>query len=95
MIKVTIINDGMSFEVPKSSRIADYLPDECGIMFGCRRGTCGTCLCTIRNGGENLAAVTQQEEETVRKAGGSPNQRLACRLWTREIEKEGEIEIEY
>ncbi len=95
MIKVKIINDDISFEVPKASRIADYLPEDCGIMFGCRRGSCGTCLCTVRTGEENLVAVSQQEEETVRGAGGTPNQRLACRLWTKEIEKEGEIEIEY
>lgn len=86
--------NGFQFDVPKESRVMDHLPDEAGLMFGCRKGSCGTCLCTVRSGEENLVPISQQEEETVRKAGGSPNQRLACRLWTKEIEK-GEIELEY
>jgi ferredoxin len=95
MIKVTIINDSISFEVPNDSRVVDYLPDGCGLMLGCSRGVCGTCLCTVRSGEEHLVPVSQQEEETIRRTGGAPNQRLACRLWTKEIEKEGEIEVEY
>ncbi len=95
MIKVTVVNEGVSFEVPKDSKIVDYLPDECNMLFGCRKGSCGTCVCTVRKGEELLVPITLKEEESVRKAGGSPNQRLTCQLWTREIEKEGEIEIEY
>lgn len=94
MVKVILINDGISFEMPMGSKLADYLP-ECGLLFGCRKGDCGTCVCTIRKGEELLETVSQREEETIRKTGGSPNQRLACQLWTRKIEKEGEIEIEY
>ncbi len=95
MVKVTILNDNISFEVPANSKIIDYLPDDCAILFGCRHGSCGMCTCTIRSGEEFLVPISSLEEETLRKNNAASSQRLACQLWTKEIEKEGEIEIGY
>jgi len=95
MVKVTIINDNISFEVPKNSKIMDYIPDECSLMFGCRRGECGVCTCTIRKGEEFVVSISSREEETLRSKNAASSHRLMCQLWTKEIEKEGEIEIEY
>lgn len=96
LVKVKLINDNTEFHVPPGEKIMDHLPDSCTLMFGCKKGQCGTCICTIRSGEHMLVSKSQTEEETIRNAGGSPNQRLCCQLWVKqEIVKEEEIEMEY
>jgi ferredoxin len=49
------------------------------LPFGCRVGSCGTCMIEILAGAENLQARTPQEEDTLSRMAKSPQCRLACR----------------
>lgn len=61
------------------------------VLFGCRTGICGTCLVNIIEGGENLSAPDENEQEVLEiVAPDHPNARLAC-----QIKVKGEVKIEY
>ncbi len=91
MAKVTIMNEGVSFEVPDGARLLDYIKENSSLPFGCEGGTCGTCICTVLKGLENLNPRNHEEWLHLQKRGATPSQRLACQIWV----KKGEIEIEY
>ena len=91
MGKVRIKNEGVEFEVPDGLLIKDYIKKNSNMMFGCEKGDCGTCVCSVSRGSENVNIKTMKEEETLNKIGAYPSQRLACQIKI----KKGEIEIEY
>ena len=45
-----------------------------GILFGCKKGDCGTCLSVVEDGMENLSNLSQKEEDF----GLEENERLIC-----------------
>ncbi len=50
------------------------------VLFGCRTGICGTCLCQVDDGGA-LAPPDEEEAETLDVfAPGETGVRLACQL---------------
>jgi ferredoxin len=49
------------------------------ISYGCRVGSCGTCMVEVISGAENLQEMTPQEEDTLSRMRKSPLCRLACR----------------
>jgi ferredoxin len=59
--------------------------------FGCENGECGTCLCTVVKGLENINAKNHNEWLFLQKRNATPNQRLGCQIYV----KKGEVEIEY
>jgi len=87
MAKVTIINDGVTLDIPDGARLLEYAKAGSGMLFGCESGKCGTCICRVIKGKENLVPRTQLEEQLCRHR----DERLACQIWV----KKGEIEIEY
>lgn len=91
MAKVTIVNDAISFEVPDGARLLDYAKDKSSMPFGCENGRCGTCVCTIVKGIENLNPKQHDEWLLLQKRGATPSQRLACQIWV----MKGEVAIEY
>jgi ferredoxin len=91
MAKVTIRNEGISFEVPDGARLLEYAKEGSAMPFGCENGKCGTCICTVIKGMENLNPKAHEEWLYLQKKGATPSQRLACRIWV----KKGEVEIEY
>ncbi|MBU0591183.1 (2Fe-2S)-binding protein [Candidatus Micrarchaeota archaeon] len=91
MAKVTILNEGVTFEVPDGSRLLEYAKKHSNMLFGCEQGKCGVCRCNIAKGFENLNQKTSEEEHTLTRLGAYPSQRLACKI----IVKKGEVEIEY
>ena len=91
MAKVTIANEKVSFELPDGARLLDYAKEFSGMPFGCENGECGTCICLITKGSQNVERKNQREEMTLAKIGTYPSQRLACQLKI----KRGEVEIEY
>jgi 2Fe-2S ferredoxin len=91
MAKVTIVNEGVSFEVPENSRLLDYIKENSGMLFGCENAQCATCICTVLRGEENLLPRNHNEDVTLQNNGASQRQRLGCQIWI----KKGEIEIEY
>jgi len=60
------------------------------IMFGCREGSCATCMIRVIEGMENLNAPTEAEETTLLPEELEQNVRLACQCTLRE----GRIAIE-
>jgi ferredoxin len=91
MAKVTIRNEGVSFEVPDGSRLMEYAQKNSNLPFGCENGKCGTCICTIIKGMENISPRQHDEWFLLQKRGATSGQRLACQIWV----KKGEVEIEY
>jgi len=49
--------------------------EEAGIPFACAEGVCGACLIEVREGHENLSAMTQEELDFLGETAG---ERLAC-----------------
>ncbi|MFH1785631.1 MAG: 2Fe-2S iron-sulfur cluster-binding protein [Candidatus Micrarchaeota archaeon] len=90
MAKVKIINDNITLDIPDGSRLLDHVRDT-GMLFGCESGTCGTCICKIIKGMENLNGKSPTEELLLAKKSCQTNERLACQIWI----KKGEVEIEY
>jgi ferredoxin len=82
--------NGTVIEIPDGSRLLDYARDA-GMLFGCESGHCGTCICKIVKGIENLNGKSASEELLLAKRSAQKNERLACQIWI----KKGEIEIEY
>ena len=91
MAKVTVKNDNATFEVPDGSRLLDYAKANSNMLFGCEAGACGSCICNIAKGAENLNSKTAVEEQTLVRMNAYPSQRLACQI----IVKKGEVVIEY
>jgi ferredoxin len=91
MAKVTIKNENASFEVPDGSMLLNYAKEHSAMLFGCEDGRCGTCICNVAKGSENLNKKTEKEEQALTKMNAYPSQRLACQI----IVKKGEIVIEY
>ena len=52
------------------------------ILFGCRTGICGTCVCVVRVLGTGSIAPPSEEERELLQlvAPEIPNARLACRI---------------
>ncbi len=91
MAKVRIRNENVEFEVPDGQPLMPYAQEKSAMLFGCGKGECGTCICAVSKGKENVNPKTQREEMTLAKMSAYPTQRLACQI----VIKKGEVEIEY
>lgn len=91
MAKVKIVNDGVTIDIPDGARLLDYAKEQSGMLFGCESGTCGTCICRVIKGENNLNGKSPPEELYLAKRSAQKNERLGCQLWI----KKGEVEIEY
>lgn len=91
MAKVIIRNDNFTADVQDGSRLLDHIKDKTGLLFGCESGQCGTCICKIIKGKENLNGRSASEELLLVKRSAQTNERLACQIWI----KKGDVEIEY
>jgi len=91
MAKIKIRNDDLTLEIPDGSRLLGYAMEQTRMPFGCTDGECGTCLCTVLKGIENLMPPAHKEWTFLKQKGAYPNQRLACQIWV----KKGEVELEY
>jgi len=89
--RVRIRNEGVEFEVPDGMLIKDYIKKNSNMLFGCENGDCGTCVCSVTSGSDNINIRTMKEEQTLGRIGAYPSQRLACQIKI----KKGEVEIEY
>ena len=91
MAKVRIRNEDIEFEVPDGEMLAPYAKKNSSMMFGCEKGECGTCVCSVSKGRENVNVKTYKEEITLNSIGAYESARLACQIRI----KKGEVEIEY
>ena len=69
----TIRFEGDEREVPDGSSVQKVC-EELGMPFGCTEGLCGTCLCVVREGADNLEPLNEKEEDMEMEA----DERLAC-----------------
>ena len=81
MAKITIAQSGDTFECPDGSKFLDVcqeqdIPHE----FGCTVGSCGTCVCVVEAGAENVNAPSEDEKETVEMCSDLEGARLGCQL---------------
>ena len=93
MARVTVKNDGSTFEVPDGDRLLPYLWEHSSFPQGCDDGSTAICACVVLRGEENLSPKTHIEIVTLANAR-SPNSsrnRLACQIWV----MRGEVVIEY
>ncbi len=65
------VADGSSLQSAVDSAGAD-------VMFGCREGTCATCMIQVHEGKENLSGPTEAEETTLLDDEIEAGIRLAC-----------------
>jgi len=50
------------------------------LQFGCRAGSCGTCLVRVIEGMHNLSRVTDNEKILLPELTDDPSVRLACQV---------------
>ena len=75
MAVVHFIDEGRDVEVADGSPLKETAKEH-GIVFGCEEGICGTCLCTIVEGAQNLGSPNEVELDYF---GELPSdQRLIC-----------------
>jgi ferredoxin len=93
MAKVTVKNEGVTFELPDGSRLFPYLLENTSFPAGCDDGSTPLCACVILSGLENLNQKSQQETTTLAKNDlpNSARNRLACQIYV----KKGDVELEY
>ena len=91
MPNITLKADNIVKEVPEGTPLRDVCErNEASLPFGCKEGICGTCLCTVEEGMENLSEKTENENQTLEAFGADENQRLAC-----QCKIKGDIIIDY
>ncbi|MBI2079788.1 (2Fe-2S)-binding protein [Candidatus Micrarchaeota archaeon] len=91
MAKITIKNEIVTFQVPDGEKALEYIKKNSNMLFGCEQGYCGTCLCSVVSGMENLSKKTDEEQALLPRMNANPNQRLGCQM--RVIK--GEVVLEY
>ena len=93
MPTIRFLNDEIEIEVEEGASLQSAANDaDSGLPFGCRAGTCGTCVIRIMQGGETLEERGFVEDDTLGVIGvDDPNARLACQTFI----GDGDIDVEY
>jgi len=77
--KVTIITDNKSHEAESGAALIDLLENEdTSILFGCRDGACGACICKVIEGPENLSPMLNDERDFLETMAAEDSERLIC-----------------
>ena len=81
MPTITFLKTGQTLEVPAGTSFieacqANDMPHD----FGCTVGSCGTCVCAIESGAENVNPIGDEERETVEMCTDIEGARLGCQL---------------
>jgi len=79
--KVSFPDSGYdSFDASEGQSLSEELTEfNSPVLFGCRSGICGTCICEVVGG---LAPPDEDEQETLEAhAPGNPKARLACQIF--------------
>lgn len=80
-------------DLPDGADLSEHLSiQNSPVLFGCRTGICGTCLCeAVALGGGALPPLTAEETDLLDIiAPGNPKARLACQM-----RASGSVEIKY
>jgi ferredoxin len=82
MPRITFLNDGTSIVAPCGTTLSRAATAaEASLPFGCRAGTCGTCVLAVEEGYESLDALGFVEQDTLGLIGATdPCARLGCQI---------------
>lgn len=81
MPKITFTKTGQTMEIAAGGSFLEFCQDnDAPHTFGCTVGSCGTCVCLIVAGAENVSPMDDEESETVEMCSGVPGARLGCQL---------------
>ena len=71
MPKITLASNGQSYEVPEGASFLEFCQtNDAPHNFGCTVGSCGTCVCALDEGAENVDPASEDEAETVEMCSG-------------------------
>lgn len=81
MPKITFSDTDTTIEVAEGASLHEAC-EESGapIPFSCTVGACGTCLCVLESGPENVNPITDDEQSTIDMTTDQEGVRLACQL---------------
>jgi len=93
MPKVRFENDGLEVKVAPGSTLNEAaFTAGASLPFGCRAGTCGTCVLTVRAGQEHLDPLGFVEDDTLHVLGvAGPGRRLGCQI----ILRDGDVTVSW
>lgn len=81
MPTLTFSVDDSTFEISAGTKLLDFCEDnDTPQKFGCQVGSCGTCICQITAGAENLNAISEEEADTVEMTTDVEGARLGCQI---------------
>jgi len=81
MPKITLASNGQSYEVPEGASFLEFCQtNDAPHNFGCTVGSCGTCVCALDEGAENVDPASEDEAEAVEMCSGVEGARLGCQL---------------
>jgi len=81
MPTITFTKTGQTFEVEAGTSFLDFCQsNDAPHDFGCTVGSCGTCVCVLEEGAENVSAMSDEEAETVEMTTNEQGARLGCQL---------------
>ena len=88
MPRVTFVNDALTVDVPAGTPLSLCAHEnDATLPFGCRAGTCGTCVVTVVEGEEGIEAPGFVEHDTLLVcAQDGPGRRLACQIIVRDTD---------
>ena len=81
MAKITFAASGQTLDCPDGTSFLDFCQsNDAPHEFGCTVGSCGTCICVIEEGAENVNPIDDEERETVEMCTDIEGARLGCQL---------------
>jgi ferredoxin len=81
MPKITFSDSDETIEVPMGESLLDACEEHgAPIPFGCTSGVCGTCICVLEDGEDQVNPIEDDEERTVESTTDTAGARLACQL---------------
>jgi ferredoxin len=81
MPKITFAKTGQVYEVPAGISFLEFCQkNDAPHDFGCTVGSCGTCVCVLEEGAQNVNPMEDEERETVEMCTDVAGARLGCQL---------------
>ena len=81
MPTLTFSADDSSFEIPAGTKLLEFCADnDTPQDFGCEVGSCGTCICLVSTGAQNLNAPSEDELDTIEMTTDVEGARLGCQI---------------
>jgi ferredoxin len=81
MPTITFLKTNQTVEVPAGTSFLEYCQEnDAPHDFGCTVGSCGTCVCVLEAGIENVDPMDDDEKDTLDLCTDKPNARLGCQL---------------